>query len=99
MFIISFFELSANSVDPDQTPRSAASDLGLYCLPVSLLWDAKLIWVDIGNKFCDFLSGFLYTKPLLERIYSKRKEFAPRPFQKVKHFDKVTFLENISVSL
>ena len=21
-----------NSVDPDQTPRSAASDLGLYCL-------------------------------------------------------------------
>ena len=22
----------ANSVDPDQTPRSAASDLGLYCL-------------------------------------------------------------------
>ena len=22
----------ANSVDPDQTPRSAASDLGLHCL-------------------------------------------------------------------
>ena len=29
----------ANSVDPDQTPRSAASDLGLNCLPMSLLWD------------------------------------------------------------
>ena len=28
--------LNANSVDPDQTPRSAASDLGLYCLPVYL---------------------------------------------------------------
>ena len=26
-----------NSVDPDQTPRSSASDLGLNCLPVSLL--------------------------------------------------------------
>ena len=25
---------NANSVDPDQTPRSAASDLGLHCLPI-----------------------------------------------------------------
>ena len=32
---------SANGVDPDQTPRSAASDLGLHCLPMSLLWDAR----------------------------------------------------------
>ena len=31
---------NANSVDPDQTPRSAASDLGLHCLLMSLLWDA-----------------------------------------------------------
>ena len=30
-------ELNANSVDPDQTPRSAASDLGLHCLLMSLL--------------------------------------------------------------
>ena len=28
-------ELNANSVDPDQMPHSAASDLGLYCLPMS----------------------------------------------------------------
>ena len=28
---------NANSVDPDQTPHSAASDLGLHCLPMSLL--------------------------------------------------------------
>ena len=27
-------KLFANSGDTDQTPRSAASDLGLYCLPV-----------------------------------------------------------------
>ena len=32
----------ANSVDPDQTPRSAASDLGLHCLSMSLLWDAGI---------------------------------------------------------
>ena len=25
-------QATANSVDPDQTPRSAASDQGLYCL-------------------------------------------------------------------
>ena len=28
---------NANSVDPDQTPQNAASDLGLHCLPMSLL--------------------------------------------------------------
>ena len=26
-----------NSGDPDQTPRSAASDQGLHCLPITLL--------------------------------------------------------------
>ena len=39
-------ELNANSVDPDQTPRIAASDLGLQCLLMSLLWDARLNWVN-----------------------------------------------------
>ena len=39
--------LVANSEDPDQTPRSAASDLGLHCLPVSQKWDTRLIWVKI----------------------------------------------------
>ena len=37
--------LNANSVDPDQTLHSVASDLGLYCLPTSLLWDARHKWV------------------------------------------------------
>ena len=30
-------ELFANSGDPDQTPHSAASDLGLHCLPEGYL--------------------------------------------------------------
>ena len=30
-------KLFSNSGDPDQTPRSAASDLGLHCLPITLL--------------------------------------------------------------
>ena len=37
--------LNANRVDPDQTPRSAASDLGLLCLLMSVLWDARHKWV------------------------------------------------------
>ena len=33
VFIVTMFPvLNANSVDPDQTPHSAASDLGLHCL-------------------------------------------------------------------
>ena len=31
----------ANSVDPDQTPHSPPSDLGLHCLPVSHLLEAR----------------------------------------------------------
>ena len=38
--------LLANSEYPDQKPRSAASDLGLHCLPMSQKWDARLIWVN-----------------------------------------------------
>ena len=39
----------ANSADPDQTPRSAASDLSLHCLQLSHLWDARLKWVKGNN--------------------------------------------------
>ena len=39
------FILLANSEDLDQTPRSAASDLGLHCLHMSQKWDTRLIWV------------------------------------------------------
>ena len=44
MFFIAILVLNAN-VDPDQTPRSAASDLGLQCLQMSLLWDTRHKWV------------------------------------------------------
>ena len=57
-FIIVIPVLNANSVDPDQTPRSVASDLGLHCLPMSLLWDARHKWATysvsqtrVGNKY------------------------------------------------
>ena len=37
--------VNANSVDPDHTPRFVASDLGLHCLLVSHLWNARHKWV------------------------------------------------------
>ena len=45
---ISIEILKANSGDPDQRPRSAASDRGLCCLPMSHNKDARLIWVNKG---------------------------------------------------
>ena len=47
---VEFSEFNANSVDPDRTPRSAASDLGLHRLPVSLLWGAMLKLVKLCTK-------------------------------------------------
>ena len=38
-------KLFANSGDPHQMPRSAASDLGLHCLPSTLLQVSRLQWV------------------------------------------------------
>ena len=40
-------KLFAKSGDPDQTPHSAASDLGLHCLPVTLLRVSRLQWVKL----------------------------------------------------
>ena len=39
-------ELFANSVDPDQMPRSAASDMGLHCLPITALG----VWNGLNSK-------------------------------------------------
>ena len=47
-------ELFANSGDPDQTPRSAASDLGLHYLPITLLWVSRLQWV----KHADWIANW-----------------------------------------
>ena len=34
-------KLNANSVEFDQTPHSVMSDLGLHCLLMSFIWDAR----------------------------------------------------------
>ena len=38
-------KLFANSGDLDQTTHSAASDLGLHCLSITLLRVSRLQWV------------------------------------------------------
>ena len=43
--------MQANSGDPDQTPQSAASDLGLHYLPMSHKKDARHILVKM-QLFC-----------------------------------------------
>ena len=40
-------KLFANSGDPDQMLHSVASDLGLQCLPVTLLRVSRLQWVNL----------------------------------------------------
>ena len=40
-------EFNENNVDPDQMMHFLASNLGLHCLLMSFLWDARLKWVNI----------------------------------------------------
>ena len=43
--------MQANRIAPDGTPRSSASNLGLFCLPMSHRKDARLIWVKVVLSF------------------------------------------------
>ena len=52
-------KLFGNSGDPDQTPHSAASDLGLHCLPITLLRVSRQQWVK-PEKFFSYLSMKTY---------------------------------------
>ena len=63
---------NANSVDPDQTPRSAASDLDLHCLQMSLLWSARLKWVKMAYlhtlRYCNVDHGGKIKKQYFEIV-------------------------------
>ena len=55
-------ELFANSEDPDQMPHSAASDLGLHCLPITLFGFSRVnmaygrfISLDMVLAFLNFI--------------------------------------------
>ena len=45
LFYFGWKILLANCVGPDQMPHYVASDLGLHCLPMTLLRDFMYAWV------------------------------------------------------
>ena len=49
-------DLFANSGYPDQTPRSAASDLGLHCLTSTLLRVFRLQWVKLEGTIVGIIT-------------------------------------------
>ena len=64
-------ELFANSGDPDQMPPSAASDLGLHCLPVTHLRVFSPHWVN-------FLVVINMNKPYIEQVAAMSENFQDR---------------------
>ena len=49
IFLEKMAKLFANSGDPDQMLHSVVSDLGLHCLPITLLRVARLQWVMVSK--------------------------------------------------
>ena len=73
---IEISELNANSINPHQTPYTAVSDLGRHCLPMSLLWDARLIWVNsIFQKKMQIYTSFL--KTIQQTTFKNIFQFSP----------------------
>ena len=68
--------LFANSGDPNQMPHSAASDLGLHCLPNTLLGVSRLLLVNQGMHCLQFILYFLDTLK-----YHNNPRFWDRPDQ------------------
>ena len=44
-------KLFASSGDPIKMPHSVASDLGLHCLPITLLGVSRLQWVKLNCTY------------------------------------------------
>ena len=59
-------KLFGKSGYPDQTPHSAASDLGLHCLPVNLFRVSRLKWV---NK----LVGVVFPEKARDRVRKNKQ--------------------------
>ena len=80
-------KLFANSGDPDQKPHSAASDLGLHRLPITLLGvysGLKLLRNDLNLMFyllkIEFLQyiGFMKNMPLMKVFRRTTTNFSKR---------------------
>ena len=61
-------ELFANSGEPDQTPHSAASDLGLHCLPITRLRVSSLQWVNLRSENLRFEIRYLKSVKMISYV-------------------------------
>ena len=61
-------KLFANTGDPDQTPHFAASDLGLHCLPITLLEVSK---TTMGYDVVHIFWSFVIIEPVPFREFRK----------------------------
>ena len=75
LFVREIPVVNANTVDPDQAPRSAVSDLVLHCLQRSHLWDARPKWVKLVAIQIILLeaNGFSKTKEENTFLVEKKK--------------------------
>ena len=64
----------ANSGDPNQTPRPAASDLDLHCLPVTRLWVSSLQWVNSVYHNCSWPHSEIFLLQVLVFFFKKKKK-------------------------
>ena len=76
-------KLFANSGDLDQTPRSAASDLGLHCLPITILLVSRLQLVKNDLRYLilhtlhfGFYSNLTIAKIMISTVVSKNRSGA-----------------------
>ena len=67
-------KLFANSGDPDQTPHSAASDLGLHCLPIIFFY---------GSPDYNGLNPLVTKVSFAEYIWAASEENVPSNMRKI----------------
>ena len=74
IFLKKMAELFANSVNPDQTPHSAASDLDLHCLLITLLGVSRL---KVVNKTLPLCFELLTVKEVVLILFNLCITFTP----------------------
>ena len=91
-------KLFANSGDPDQMPHSAASDLGLHCLPFTLLGVSRLQWVKSFSSSIHFEMFSVKTK-WASACKTDLKHTHNVQIQIVMHMSKVSSRPSLSSSI
>ena len=72
-------QLFSKSGDPDQMPHSAASNLGLHCLLVTLLGVSRLHWVNFLS--CYLILTKCTSKCMIFQDLSSQMHFSSFPFK------------------